>query len=195
MPTGSPTPTPAVSAPPLHSVCDATELKHTDPEWVGSLRQALRGPSEAAPSWLVGKRAVAFWVGLRSARTLVGHRECKCRVSKHRWVLQEGKAASLAADFSIQRFEHLGRLLVVHGRSSYKRSAALGQFVMHRGLVISTMQVPQGQAGHGTGGRHPPGHWPEAWTDRCHCPLSQAVFSSIFYFASVPLYQGFLMVG
>lgn len=75
---------------------------------------------------------------------------------------KEGKAASLAADFSIQRFEHVGRLLVVHGRSSYKRSAALGQFVMHRGLVISTMQ---------------------------------AVFSSAFYFASVPLYQGFLMVG
>lgn len=75
---------------------------------------------------------------------------------------KEGRQASLAADFSIQQFRHIGRLLVVHGRSSYKRSAALGQFVMHRGLVISTMQ---------------------------------AVFSSVFYFASVPLYQGFLMVG
>ncbi|XP_068418738.1 probable phospholipid-transporting ATPase IIB isoform X2 [Eschrichtius robustus] len=60
------------------------------------------------------------------------------------------------------KFKHIGRLLMVHGRSSYKRSAALSQFVMHRGLIISTMQ---------------------------------AVFSSIFYFASVPLYQGFLMVG
>ncbi|XP_060030052.1 probable phospholipid-transporting ATPase IIB isoform X2 [Erinaceus europaeus] len=75
---------------------------------------------------------------------------------------KEGRQASLAADFSIRQFRHIGRLLVVHGRSSYKRSAALGQFVMHRGLVISTMQ---------------------------------AVFSSVFYFASVPLYQGFLMVG
>ncbi|XP_057360287.1 probable phospholipid-transporting ATPase IIB isoform X2 [Manis pentadactyla] len=75
---------------------------------------------------------------------------------------KEGKQASLAADLSITQFRHLGRLLMVHGRSSYKRSAALGQFVMHRGLIISTMQ---------------------------------AVFSSIFYFASVPLYQGFLMVG
>lgn len=75
---------------------------------------------------------------------------------------KEGKAASLAADFSITQFKHIGRLLMVHGRSSYKRSAALGQFVMHRGLVISTMQ---------------------------------AVFSSVCYFASVPLYQGFLMVG
>ncbi|XP_053427309.1 probable phospholipid-transporting ATPase IIB isoform X5 [Nycticebus coucang] len=75
---------------------------------------------------------------------------------------KEGKQASLAADFSITQFRHVGRLLVVHGRNSYKRSAALGQLVMHRGLVISTMQ---------------------------------AVFSSVFYFASVPLYQGFLMVG
>ncbi|XP_076991298.1 putative phospholipid-transporting ATPase IIB isoform X3 [Tamandua tetradactyla] len=75
---------------------------------------------------------------------------------------KEGKQASLAADFSIKQFRHLGRLLVVHGRNSYKRSAALGQFVLHRGLIISTMQ---------------------------------AVFSSVFYFASVPLYQGFLMVG
>ncbi|XP_042095392.1 probable phospholipid-transporting ATPase IIB isoform X6 [Ovis aries] len=75
---------------------------------------------------------------------------------------KEGRQASLAADFSITRFKHVGRLLMVHGRSSYKRSAALGQFVMHRGLIISTMQ---------------------------------AVFSSVFYFASVPLYQGFLMVG
>ncbi|XP_064017317.1 probable phospholipid-transporting ATPase IIB isoform X3 [Pogoniulus pusillus] len=75
---------------------------------------------------------------------------------------KEGKQASLAADFSISQFKHIGRLLMVHGRNSYKRSAALGQFVMHRGLIISTMQ---------------------------------AVFSSVFYFASVPLYQGFLMVG
>lgn len=56
--------------------------------------------------------------------------------------IQEGKQASLAADFSITQFKHIGRLLMVHGRNSYKRSAALGQFVMHRGLIISTMQVP-----------------------------------------------------
>ncbi|XP_064409595.1 probable phospholipid-transporting ATPase IIB isoform X2 [Latimeria chalumnae] len=75
---------------------------------------------------------------------------------------KEGKQASLAADFSVTQFKHIGRLLIVHGRNSYKRSAALSQFVIHRGLIISTMQ---------------------------------AVFSSVFYFASVPLYQGFLMVG
>eukprot|EP00794_Sanderia_malayensis_P019164 gene19164-21084_t len=75
---------------------------------------------------------------------------------------KEGKQASLAADFSITQFSHLGRLLVWHGRNSYKRSAALSQFVIHRGLIISVMQ---------------------------------AVFSLTFFFISVSLYQGFLMVG
>lgn len=75
---------------------------------------------------------------------------------------REGKQASLAADFSIMQFSHIARLILVHGRYSYKRSAALSQFVIHRGLIISAMQV---------------------------------VFSSVFYFASVALYQGFLMVG
>lgn len=75
---------------------------------------------------------------------------------------KEGKQASLAADFSIEQFQHIARLCLVHGRDSYKRSASLSQFVMHRGLIISTIQ---------------------------------AIFSSIFYFSSVALYQGFLMVG
>ena len=34
--------------------------------------------------------------------------------------LQEGKQASLAADFSISQFSHLGRLLLVHGRNRYR---------------------------------------------------------------------------
>ncbi|XP_041375249.1 probable phospholipid-transporting ATPase IIB isoform X2 [Gigantopelta aegis] len=75
---------------------------------------------------------------------------------------KEGKQASLAADYSITQFSHLGRLLIVHGRNSYKSSASLSQFVIHRGLIITTMQ---------------------------------AVFCSVFYFASVSLFPGFLMVG
>ena len=54
---------------------------------------------------------------------------------------KEGKQASLASDFSISQFSHIGRLLMVHGRNSYKRSASLSQFVIHRGLIITTMQV------------------------------------------------------
>lgn len=49
-----------------------------------------------------------------------------------------------------------------HGRNSYKRSARLSQFVIHRGLIISFIQ---------------------------------AVFSSIFYFAAISVYNGWLMVG
>ncbi|CAD6899230.1 unnamed protein product [Tilletia controversa] len=75
---------------------------------------------------------------------------------------KEGKQASLAADFSINQFSYLTKLLVWHGRNSYKRSAKLAQFVIHRGLIIS---------------------------------IIQAVFSAIFYFAPIALYQGWLMVG
>lgn len=75
---------------------------------------------------------------------------------------KEGKQASLAADFSITQFSYLTKLLLWHGRNSYRRSAKLAQFVIHRGLIISIMQ---------------------------------AVFSAIFYFAPIALYQGWLMVG
>ncbi|KAG8902108.1 putative aminophospholipid-translocase [Tulasnella sp. 403] len=75
---------------------------------------------------------------------------------------KEGKQASLAADFSVTQFSFLTKLLMWHGRNSYKRSAKLAQFVIHRGLIISVMQ---------------------------------AVFSAIFYFAPIALYQGWLMVG
>lgn len=75
---------------------------------------------------------------------------------------KEGQQASLAADFSITQFSHIYRLILLHGRYSYKRSATLSQFIIHRGLIISTLQ---------------------------------AIFSSIFYFASVALYPSFLMVG
>ena len=54
---------------------------------------------------------------------------------------KEGRQASLAADFSITHFQHLPKLLVWHGRNSYKRSAKLAQFVIHRGLLISVAQT------------------------------------------------------
>lgn len=75
---------------------------------------------------------------------------------------KEGKQASLAADFSVTQFSFLTKLLLWHGRNSYRRSAKLAQFVIHRGLIISVMQ---------------------------------AVFSSIFYFAPIAIYQGMLLVG
>ncbi|KAI2463114.1 phospholipid-translocating P-type ATPase [Annulohypoxylon bovei var. microspora] len=54
---------------------------------------------------------------------------------------KEGRQASLAADFSIEQFCHLTKLLVWHGRNSYKRSAKLAQFVIHRGLIIAVCQT------------------------------------------------------
>jgi phospholipid-translocating ATPase len=75
---------------------------------------------------------------------------------------KEGKQASLAADFSINQFSFLTRLMIWHGRNSYKRSARLSQFVIHRGIIIS---------------------------------IIQAVFSAIFYFSAIAVYQGWLIVG
>lgn len=54
---------------------------------------------------------------------------------------KEGKQASLAADFSITQFSHLKKLILWHGRLSYKRSASLSQFIIHRGLILSIIQV------------------------------------------------------
>jgi len=75
---------------------------------------------------------------------------------------KEGKQASLASDFSINQFSYLRRLLLWHGRLSYKRSAVLSQFVIHRGLIITVIQ---------------------------------AIFSIVFYFVAIPIYNGYLMLG
>ncbi|KAF2073335.1 hypothetical protein CYY_005353 [Polysphondylium violaceum] len=75
---------------------------------------------------------------------------------------KEGKQASLAADFSITQFSFLANLILWHGRNSYKRSARMSQFVIHRGLIISFIQC---------------------------------VFSAIYYFAAISIYNGMLLVG
>jgi phospholipid-translocating ATPase len=54
---------------------------------------------------------------------------------------KEGKQAALAADFSIDRFKDLKHLVLWHGRNAYKRGALMAQFVIHRGLIISFMQI------------------------------------------------------
>jgi phospholipid-translocating ATPase len=75
---------------------------------------------------------------------------------------KEGMQASLASDFSIKKFGDLKKLILWHGRLSYKRSAVLSQFVFHRGLIISVIQ---------------------------------ALFTIMFYFVAIPIYNGFLMLG
>lgn len=53
-------------------------------------------------------------------------------------------------------------MILWHGRLSYKRSAVLSQFVIHRGLIISVIQ---------------------------------AIFSCVFYFVAIPIYNGMLIMG
>lgn len=54
---------------------------------------------------------------------------------------KEGLQASLAADYSITKFKHLNLLLLWFGRQSYKNTATIAKFVIHRGLIISLIQV------------------------------------------------------
>ncbi len=54
---------------------------------------------------------------------------------------KEGNHAALASDVSILEFKYSKHLLLWHGRNAYKRAAALSQFVIHRGLIISILQM------------------------------------------------------
>ena len=54
---------------------------------------------------------------------------------------KEGKQASLAADYALERFHYLSRLFLWHGRMSYMRTANLGQFIVHRGLIVAIIQM------------------------------------------------------
>ena len=53
---------------------------------------------------------------------------------------KEGKQAALASDYSILKFKYLSKLVLWHGRLSYKNTAVMAQFVIHRGLIISVIQ-------------------------------------------------------
>jgi len=54
---------------------------------------------------------------------------------------KEGKQAALSSDFSILEFKHLKRLIFWHGRLGYKRSSSLAQFVVHRGVLLTIIQM------------------------------------------------------
>jgi len=49
--------------------------------------------------------------------------------------------AALAADFSILEFRDIKSLLFWHGRLSYHRSSLLATFIIHRGFIISAIQL------------------------------------------------------
>jgi phospholipid-translocating ATPase len=54
---------------------------------------------------------------------------------------KEGLQASLAADYSITKFKHINILLLWWGRISYRNTATISKFIIHRGLIISLIQV------------------------------------------------------
>ncbi|EEA07554.1 phospholipid-translocating P-type ATPase, flippase family protein [Cryptosporidium muris RN66] len=75
---------------------------------------------------------------------------------------KEGQQAANVADISLHEFADLRPLFLWHGRHAYQNSAKLAHFVIHRGLIIASMQC---------------------------------VFSALFYFIPVALFQGWLAVG
>jgi len=54
---------------------------------------------------------------------------------------REGLQAARASDFSIGRFHFLKRLLLVHGRYSYHRSALVANYSFYKSLFICFMQI------------------------------------------------------
>lgn len=75
---------------------------------------------------------------------------------------KEGRQASLAADFSINQFKSVIDLILWHGRNSYKNTAKLAQFIIHRGTTLG---------------------------------VAQGIFSSLFNFCPISIYQGKISVG
>ncbi|XAR55536.1 Phospholipid-translocating ATPase [Bertholletia excelsa] len=54
---------------------------------------------------------------------------------------REGLQAARAADYSIGKFRFLQRLILVHGRYSYNRTAFLSQYSFYKSLVICFIQI------------------------------------------------------
>lgn len=54
---------------------------------------------------------------------------------------KEGLQAALASDVSIKKFKDIQKLFLWHGRLSYIRTAKLANFVVHRGLIITVIQM------------------------------------------------------
>lgn len=53
---------------------------------------------------------------------------------------REGKQAALSSDYSIGEFKAVVKLLLWHGRLIYRTTAKTCMFIMHRGMIIATMQ-------------------------------------------------------
>ncbi|BBM97303.1 hypothetical protein Mp_1g04630 [Marchantia polymorpha subsp. ruderalis] len=54
---------------------------------------------------------------------------------------REGLQAARAADFSLGKFRFLERLILIHGRYSYNRTAFLSQYSVYKSLLICFIQI------------------------------------------------------
>ncbi|XP_054812322.1 phospholipid-transporting ATPase 2 [Prosopis cineraria] len=54
---------------------------------------------------------------------------------------REGLQAARAADYSVGKFRFLKRLILVHGRYSYNRTAFLSQYSFYKSLIICFIQI------------------------------------------------------
>jgi phospholipid-translocating ATPase len=54
---------------------------------------------------------------------------------------KEGLQAARAADYSIARFHHLQRLVLVHGRYSFNRTCFVAQYCFYKSMFICLIQV------------------------------------------------------
>nr|GMD55600.1 Phospholipid-transporting ATPase 2 [Ipomoea batatas]GMD57152.1 Phospholipid-transporting ATPase 2 [Ipomoea batatas] len=54
---------------------------------------------------------------------------------------REGLQAARAADYSIAKFRFLKRLILIHGRYSYNRTAFLSQYSFYKSLLICFIQI------------------------------------------------------
>ncbi|OIR57176.1 MAG: phospholipid-translocating P-type ATPase [Amphiamblys sp. WSBS2006] len=54
---------------------------------------------------------------------------------------KEGMQASLAGDFSIEKFKYMKKLFLWHGRNSYTQSANVIHGIISRGIILSTAQL------------------------------------------------------
>lgn len=54
---------------------------------------------------------------------------------------REGLQASRASDFSLAKFRFLAKLILVHGRWSYRRTAFIAHYCFHKSLFLAFMQI------------------------------------------------------
>jgi len=54
---------------------------------------------------------------------------------------REGLQAARAADYSIGKFKFLKRLILIHGRYSYNRTAFISQYSFYKSLLICFIQI------------------------------------------------------